>query len=352
MITAYVTMLVDNMGLEAENTVTSLEVEAKEKLKTIHYDILHIHGCWRSSSAKVFRNAIKEGCRVVLSPYGQLEPWITDENYWKEKLPKKILFQRHLVEAAYAVIIQGRMEEDCMKKLGWNRRLEIIRNPVITHSITSSTMARKVYAVYRKVLDSNTLELMTEHTLQTMRCLIKAGITRDARWVTEDLSELGDSEQWRRLLIYAHTEHISPIILRGITILGYQVQEIDMEKISYYLPDHFETPKSVQEIIGLQFATENERLLATFKQIRKLIQRKQLTISHLCELDRELREHDVDEDHLCETLKEARLYKTGCRMMQLMKDWTGFDEGFMPIPPLDDKTTRLLSQQIHNHQKI
>ena len=107
-----------------------------------------------------------------------------------------------------------------------------------------------------------------------------------------------------------------------------------MEKISYYLPDHFETPKSVQEIIGLQFATENERLLATFKQIRKLIQRKQLTISHLCELDRELREHDVDEDHLCETLKEARLYKTGCRMMQLMKDWTGFDEGFMPIPPL------------------
>lgn len=352
MITSYVTMLVDNMGLEAENVVTAEEVVAKEKLKSVHFDILHIHGCWRNSSAKILKTAIKHGCRMVLSPYGQLEPWIIDERYLKEKLPKKMLFQRHIVESAYAVILQGRMEEECMRKLGWNDRMEIIRNPIITHSITPSVMARKMYAVYRKVLDSNTIELMTEHTLHTLRRFIKAGITRDARWVTEELCEISNTEQWRYLLIYAHAERINSIVQRGITILNYQAPDIDMEKVFCYLPMHYEEPKSIQEVIGLQFATENERLLATFKQIRKLIQKRLLTVAHLCELDRELREHDVEEDHLCETLKEANLYKTGCRMMQLMKEWTGFDEGFMPLPPLDDRTTRQIKQQIYHHLKI
>ena len=352
MITSYVNMLVDNMGLEAENVIITEEAVAKEKLKSIHFDILHIHGCWRNSSAKIIKTAVKKGSRMVLSPYGQLEPWIMDERYWKEKLPKKILFQRYIVEAAYAIIIQGRMEEECMRKLGWNNRTVIIRNPIITHSITPSVMARKIFSIYRKVLDSNTIELMTEHTLRTLRCFIKAGITRDARWVTEELSEISNTEQWRYLLIYAHAEHISQIVQRGITILDYQAPDIDTEKISCYLPIHYERQKSIQEIIGLQFATENERLLATLKQIRKLIQKKQLTIAHLCELDRELREHDVEEDHLCETLKETNLYKTGCRMMQLMKEWTGFDEGFMPLPPLDDRITRRISQQIYHHLKI
>ena len=168
MITSYVTMLIDNMGLEAENVIATEEAVAKEKLKSIHFDILHIHGCWRNSSSKIIKTAVKKGCRMILSPYGQLEPWIIDERYWKEKLPKQILFQRHIVESAYAIIIQGRMEEECMRKLGWNNRIEIIRNPIITHSITPSVMARKMYAIYRKVLDSNTLELMTEHSQKTL----------------------------------------------------------------------------------------------------------------------------------------------------------------------------------------
>ena len=53
MITSYVTMLIDNMGLEAENVIATEEAVAKEKLKSIHFDILHIHGCWRNSSAKI-----------------------------------------------------------------------------------------------------------------------------------------------------------------------------------------------------------------------------------------------------------------------------------------------------------
>ena len=352
MIISYVDMLVGSMGLEADNSIVKSEAEAKECLKSTHYDILHIHGCWHYAAYRVLKNAIKRGCRVVLSPYGQLEPWVMDERYWKEKLPKKILFQKDIVEKAYAVIIQGKMEEECIRELGWNTRLEIIRNPVITHSISPSEMAYKTYCVYRKVLDSHTIELMRDETRQLVRCFIKAGITGDSQWVTDDLYEMNDPEQWRYVVIYSHYENINNIVRRGAHLLNYRVPDIEVHNITCYLPKNYEMAKTIQDTIGLQYASENDRLMATFKQVRKLMVHRQLTISHLCEIDRELREHDVEEDHLCETLKEARLYKTACRTMQLLSEWTGFDEGFMPLPPLDDSITRQISKQIYNHLKI
>lgn len=352
MITNYVTMLVDSMGLEAENTITDEEIVAKGKLQAFHYDILHIHGCWHYSAHRLYKLAVKRGTRMVLSPYGQLEPWIVDEDYWKEKFPKKMLFQRDMVENAYAVIIQGKMEEECIRNLGWNNRLEIIRNPVITHSTTPSEMAYKTYCVYRKVLDSNTIDLMKEQTRYLLRCFIKAGITGDRQWVTDELYELADPEQWRYILIYAHHENISNLVLRGAHLLEYRTPDIDLYKISSFLPKEYTTAKTIQDAIGLQYASENDRLMATFKQVRKLIQHHQLTISHLCEIDKELREHDAEEDHLVETLKETGLYKTACRTMQLLTNWTGFDEGFMPVPPLNDRITRQVNQKIYNHLKI
>lgn len=352
LISKYVTMLTGSMGLEADNTIVTSEGDAREKVKGGFFDILHIHGCWQYGAYRIFNMAAAKGIRMVLSPYGQLEPWIVDENYWKEKLPKQLLYQRRLVERAYVIFIQGKMEEECIRKLGWNPRTEIIRNPLITHSITSTEMAQKTYAVYRKVLDSNTLELMKPQTRQLLRCFIKAGITGDNRWVTDDLTNISDREQWRYLLCYGHQENIYSIILRGAHILNYQVPDIDVHKIACYLPQQDVTPKSIQESIGSQYASENDRLDATFRHVRKLIQHQKLTISHLCEIDKELREHDVEEDHLAETLKEAKLYKTACRMMQLLSDFTGFDEGFMPVPPLNDRVTRQIHQQIYNHLKI
>ena len=352
MLTNYVNMLVSNMGLEADNAIAKEEAKAKEKLKTIRFDILHIHGCWHYSAYRILKLATKRGARVVLSPYGQLEPWIIDERYWKEKLPKQMLFQKAIVERAYALIIQGKMEEECMRKLGWNTRTEIIRNPIITHSISPSEMAYKTYCVYRKVLDSHTFELMHDQTRQLLQCFIKAGITGDKRWVTNNLYAMNDPEQWRYMLIYSHYEHISNLIQRGAYLLGYRVPDIEVHNIACYLPKNYETPQPIQDVIGLQYASENDRLLATFKQIRKLIQQHQFSISHLCEIDRELREHDVEEDHLTEALKEARLYKIACRTMQLLGEMTGFDEGFMPVPPLNDRITEQIKQQRYNHLKI
>ena len=114
LVTQYVKTLCEAMDAEVSNEVTSNGADAKERLTSSHYDILHIHGCWQYAAYRLACVAWRENTRVVITPHGELEPWVVKEGYWKEKLPKRLLFMKRLIEKAYAVIIQGKMEEECI----------------------------------------------------------------------------------------------------------------------------------------------------------------------------------------------------------------------------------------------
>ena len=106
-ISQYFDMLASNMGLEVENHQASTSEEARQLLRTIDFDILHVHGCWNNAQFMIVRKALQQGARLVVTPYGQLEPWVQQQRFWKEKLPKRIAYQKSVVEQAYAVIVQG-----------------------------------------------------------------------------------------------------------------------------------------------------------------------------------------------------------------------------------------------------
>lgn len=327
------------------------QAEKLQLLREEHYDLLHIHGCWSQQAWTIARQALKRGTRLVFSPQGQLEPWVMKEGYWKEKLPKSLLYQRWIANRAYAVIVQGKMEEECLKQLGWNSRLVIIRNPQITNIITPQEADHQLQQVYRKVMNSNPLELMSTPTRHMLRLFIMAGITGDKRWIGEDLMTLG-YDDWHQLFCYAHQEQLMPIIKRGIRILNYDAPDFDASHEDFFVPDDYEEQKTIEQVIGSSFVTENDRLLSTFRHLKKLWQHKRLTIAHLAELDKELRYHEANEERLCEDLQERRLLKLAGRLMQLMADLTGLSEGFMPVPPLNDRLTRQMRKTIDNHLKI
>ena len=327
------------------------QAEKLQLLREGHYDLLHIHGCWSQQAWAIARLALKRGTRLVFSPQGQLEPWVMKEGYWKEKLPKRLLYQRWIANRAYAVIVQGKMEEECLRQLGWNSRLVIIRNPQITNTITPQEAERQQQQLYRKVMNSNPLELMTAPTRHMLRVFITAGVTGDKRWVTDDLTTLGNDD-WHLVLCFAHQEQLMNIIKRGIRILNYDAPDFDATKEDYFVPDGYEEQKSIEQVIGSSFVSENDRLLSTFRHLKKLWQHRRLTIAHLAELDKELRFHEFDEELLCEELQERRLHKLAARLMQLMADLTGLTEGFMPMLPLNDRLTRQMRKTIDNHLKI
>jgi hypothetical protein len=348
----YVNMLKSNTGLEAETHVVTELKEARALMHGGDYDVLHVHGCWRNAMRTVVNMALEQGTRLVVTPHGELEPWVQEENYLKEKLPKKVFYQRSVIRKAYAVIIQGKMEQECLQALGWNKRCVIIRNALFTNSITPKEMARQTFAVYRKVMDSNTLELMDDDIRDVLKAIVMAGITGDKRWLPETTLPTVSYDDWRRLLCYAHQEGLTDVMKRGVRALGLQAPDIEAGKIDFFLPDNYQPPQTLQSIIGNQFPSENERLLATFKTIKKLVANGTFCMMHLVELDRELRNHGCKEDELNDMLQEKELWKLARRTMQLMADLTGLTEGFMPVEPLDDRTTRRMRQQIEDHLKI
>lgn len=351
-ITQYVKMLCEQMGTEAEQESATTVQEALQKLRDRHYDLLHIHGCWQYAAYRIASKALKGGTRLVVTPHGQLEPWVMKQRYWKEKLPKRVLFQRSLIQQAYAVIVQGKMEEECMTKLSWNRRTVIIRNSLITNSINDNEMAQQMWQVYRKIMDSNTLELMTDNTKLTLRQLLKVGITGDERWLGESFVTITDHNQWRMLYCHVHQEQVDELVRRGISSLRVDAPDFDIRQMPCFMPDGYEPAKTIEASIGMQFATENDRLMATFRHLRRLAMHNRLTLAHLAELDKELRNHDCAEDQLCDALRERHLFTFARRIMQLANDLTGLDEGHMPMPPLDDRQTRRLRRHIDNHLKI
>ncbi|MBQ7514154.1 MAG: hypothetical protein IJS95_07165 [Prevotella sp.] len=352
MIASHVDRLCSNMPSYVETNRATEGKNAITLLKSGTYDLIHLHGCWRNSSRTVVNTALKYGTRLIITPHGELQPWVQQQNQWKEKMPKRIAYQQRIVEKAYAVIIQGKMEEECMVRLGWNPRCVIIRNSVITRSITPKEMAAQTYALYRKVMDSNPLELMNDDQQAMLKDIITVGITGDPQWLTSQHLMTLENEEWRRMLCYVEQEHISDTFKRGVRTLRLEPADIQIDPSQCFVPPGYEVPSTIEQVIGNQWVSENDRLVASFKHLKKLTSAKKLSILHLVELDKELRQHPCEEDKLCEALHEHGLYRLATRLMQLMSDKTGLTEGFMPMPPLNDRTTKRMRIQVENRMSI
>ena len=299
-------------------------------------DIVHVHGCWQY---KVVRQAIsyhRQGARIVFTPHSGLEPWIIKERRLSEKLAKTLLWQRRLTEFSYVMIAHGKMEMESLNQLGWNPRVEMIRDAVVTNSITREAMVRYTQEVYHKVMDSNTLELMSADTQHLMSLLLKAGITGDKRWITEEAPDI-DEVEWRRLLVYADHENVRTVIDRGIHVLGIRAPYIETASIKSYLPTDYQHPKvEAHDVAGIVAEMGHGNI----------------TLRHFVELDRVLRQDNVQDDWLCEALSESRQLKYFRRLLQVQTELTLLDEGFLPASPLNDRGTQAIRKLLRNHLRI
>ncbi len=350
MITSHVFILKDAMPSFVETTLITSVAEARKLLATEHFDILHLHGCWNFAYRNIFLTARKGGTRMVMTPHGQLEPWIRRKHLLREKLPKTIIFQKEITSKAYAVIVMGRIERECMQQLAWNPRIETVRNSVYTQSISNIEMARQTYDVYQKVMDSNTIENFSQTTHSQLRNILKAGITGDKRWA--EPIDNADIKQWRELMLYACQEQIYDVFIRGTKVLALVPPDFDPEKAPCYMPARHAAATNISQTIGNSFVNENERLVATFRQMKKLYQSNRLTILHVVELDREIREHPAVEDELLDTLQENHLDLFAARMMTVAQCLTGLDEGMMVIPSLSDKQSQTMINRINKNLEI
>ena len=344
LVAQHVTQLMEGMQFSAEVQAVSNLADFKGVFKTFQPDIVHCHGCWQYGIVNAGNFASKQGARIVLSPHGQLEPWVFEEKPFQEKFHKTVLWQKPFVEKAYALIAFGKMEQQYLVQLKWNPRIEVIHNAVITNSTTRERMCTQTFNVYQKVLDSNVLEQMDDNTQQLMATIIKAGTLGDQRWVDLTVSEDID---WRRMLIYAEHQNIRNYVDYGINILGLSALSLDTEHLPAYFPESYQRPQSIRKLIGEYKGDETDYLIRMIRQIEK-----QPLLLHLIELTRELYRNTVNDDFLQEALEEKKLTKFASRLMTVLHEQTLLDEGYMPIDPLDDRGTQNIRESITNHLKI
>ena len=347
LIQRHVQLLVEGLRQSATVVVADNSKSFYQQAHDAQADIIHIHGANQMVQTKAMRCARKLNIRTVVTPHGQLQPFAL-EMLPPQQRAAMTLVQREFIEGAYAVITLGKMERQSFMALGWNPRVEEVHNAVTTNTISTAEMAAQTFAIYQKILDSNTLELMDDLTRRALQVIIKAGIMGDKRWVEQEAKEV-DARliDWRRLLIYAEHENISNYTDYGIRILDYTSPLLDVARIAAYFPKKYHRPQPIKELIGDYQGDETDYLMRIIRQVLK-----SPTLLNMMELTRELYRDNVNDDQLAEALEDANLTKRAARLIQVLKEQVLLDEGYMPIDPLDDKQTDVLRNNLKNHLKI
>lgn len=359
----------DNYGIESENLKTSSMHEARNILKDKDIDIVNIHGCWNNDNARLAqslntlstkprtneKNGLANICkapRLVLTPHGQLEPWIRKHNYATDKLPKTLIYQKNMVANAFAVIVMGKMEKTCMEQLKWTDRIEVVHNALITELLTSKEMASKILYIYGKVMDTDTFQLLDSQAQLTLASLIKAGMTGDSRWLTQreaDSCSFISLTTWRRILLFAHNNSITNYILKGAKTMGiippdikpalvesyskpcptplsynknYTTLNLSPDQLTEWIKTLKKARASESRVSKLTDGREQPRLCKQYKGA-------DIHIADLIFTSSVLRNLKTDERKLISELRKNKLGKFTNSLMETLHKRTGLDEGFM-----------------------
>lgn len=353
MIAQYVTVLTEAMSHYAVNVTATSLAQFRKMLADDTPDIVHLHGCWHSSVAVAAYWGTRQGARIVLSPHGQLEPWVIHDRYLRFRLPRLVAFLHRVVRRAYVVIAMGNMEQRCIRRFTSNPRIEVVLNAVTTCKISEEEMARSLYAIYNKVLDSNTLELMADDTRDILATLIKAGVTNDVRWVEGDrldaVRALSNATSWRQILLYAQHENINDVVRNGMEVTGTTPSTMpDVSAIPCYMPKSFKPAR----VFTLTMADANEQAFYMIKALQKEASHNMISISSLIQLQKLLYGSEINEEKLVDMLSYHDIDRFAARLMAVMEDLTQLDGGYMILPPLRDRKTRRLQEKIINRLKI
>jgi hypothetical protein len=266
-INRYLPVLQSRLENTVEMIITTKENDFRKQAVVFHPDMIHIHDCWSRVSAQIAKWAKENHVPYVLSPHGKLDPWIVEENYIHEKLPKLLLYQHEMICNADAIIVSGELEkqnisllswnEHFANKSHWNNRIEKISNCIISNDISEEDMANEMAVLYRKVIDSNAWILMNEELREVENTLLKSGIAHndnDYNLSKEQIDKVLtiDNESWRRLMIHSTDEGVLNIIENGAKRLNANMPDIDINKINRY---PLQTPKSTEKL-------ENKNLIS------------------------------------------------------------------------------------------
>ena len=349
----YIDTLNKSMEGKAVCRVAGSFLELRKEMAQQHADIIDIHGCWHDSIPLTTLLARRHLTRIVVTPHGQLEPWVTRRHWLTSTLPRMLAYQRRTIRKAYSVIVMGEMDEKNLERLGWTKRIETIGCSLFTSSITDEEMARQTLAVFQKVMDSNVVELMKPNTTQALHSLHKACIIADAQWLKQEEREAVenlDDVSWREIEINGHHTFTLVDIRHGADTLGITLPDCRPSEIACYMPYKYDKDALRHRLASLSADEKGMHspadVVDMIKALHQKTRKNTLGIADIIQFSSTLYRLRTDEDEVRYLLSEAQLTKFAARLMQLVSHFTLLPDGFLIVQPLGDNQERQIMNNI------
>lgn len=328
------------------------------------FDVIHFFGCWSREVCQLSKRAYLHGIPYMLTPLGGLQPWET------ERHQHSVLFQRqrHLVQHAAVVHVGGKLEYENFLALGWNKRVAVVKNPVLTSQITFSSAAAQIEKLYRKVIDTNVQLCLQSQTQELMGTLLQTGIDPHVASLNPDLQQEGaaavvkhisafTAEDWRRILLYADQEHVSDQLKQAFDAFqvpypSLNTQEIDrFEGTARYAEGPLENKvllsknlllkNKVKDVFANNGAAEQQLCLALLN-LHYELQHHTMPLSHLIDCYQLARFSDVDEDAVREMMRRLGIEDFASRLTSILSSFLSLPEGFWIFQPKEGTKTKRL----------
>lgn len=339
-------------------------VEKCVSASLVDYDLLHVFGCWSKGGCTLAERAYELRVPYVITPLGMLQPWEM-ERHRRGKL--FLNRQRRAVERAAAINVCGKLEEQTFAKLGWNKRLCLIKNPVLTSQTTFDDVATSFRLLYRKVLDSTARLRIAMETQAAIGNLLQFGADPQLYAYANSEEALRKrldgmvEEEWRRMFIYASDEQVGDLLEQALDGLGYDYPKFDIASLERFdvrqpykegdleagtllshsllmrnkVKDAFEACGETERRVCLQLLNLHYEIMHDTAPLR-----------HLVNLYLTMRNTDMDEDMLRKAARQLGIDEFAQRVMAALSELLGLTEGFMPFVPRKDRKARLLSRDL------
>lgn len=270
-----------------------------------HPDILHLHG-----ASVPF--VLPAGLRLIVTPHGNtLGP-----------------------VQAYVVVARSPHEAESLQRQF--PRIETLRNPLITRTITAEECARQMMTIYQRVMNTNVLPLMDVETLRLLTASLAVATYGDKRWLPSTYHFSAENTNFRQLFLYATNEGVLELVQQGLEILGVKAPE--PQPTECYLPANFRQPQP------MPVATISELLASMADEGPSLLR--------LSELARVLHGDNIDEEQLLEQLEENGKLSLLAALLPLLAEHLLLTEGFMPCAPAEGSAAQQLRAQLANRQAL
>lgn len=295
--------------------------ECRQLTEEHHPDILHLHG----ASAPF---TLPAGLRLVVTPHGDVLGPVR----------------------AYVVVARSPHEAESLQRQF--PRVETVRNPLITRTITADTCARQMAAIYRRVMNSDVLPLMDTETHRLLTAALVVATYGDTRWLPSTYHFSAENANFRQLYLYATNEGVLPLVLQGLKMLAISYPAINLPPTGGIEGGSFPTGLTEGGYLPPDFRLPQPMPVATATELVAHIADEGPSLLRLSELARVLHGDNINEENLLQQLEESGHLPLFAALLSLLAEHLLLTEGFMPCAPAEGPTAQQLRTLLAKRQEL